>query len=81
MAEKETAGATIPVRVGMTGRKVHGPNSPDVIEGRVSLGHRDEAFTVGVPTIQEVDYDTAVSLFGQEKADELFRGVKEDENG
>jgi hypothetical protein len=74
----ENQKATVPVRVKLGAVKVHGPNSPAVLDGSVPEGHRERLETEG-PTIQQIDYETAVKMFGREKADDLFQGVPEED--
>jgi hypothetical protein len=71
--------ATITVRVQQAAVKIHGENSPDVLSGKVSVGHREEV--ASGEKLREINYETAVELFGIEDADELFRGVKEEQDG
>jgi hypothetical protein len=59
------AGATLEVS------KIHGPESPQVLSGEVPLGHVEPI--PGSKKIIEVDYDKAVSMWGEEAADDLFR--------
>lgn len=81
MEHKKGASSTATVRVRCAPVKIHGENSPDVLSGKVELGHR-EPITPGEPSMQEVTYEQAAEMFGKEAADGLFRGVKqEDDNG
>lgn len=79
MANSKTgAPATVRPRVRMSVVKIHDVNSPDVLSGKVPLGHReqkDDKVISGEP----VTYPQAISLFGQEVADQLFAGVKEEQ--
>lgn len=70
--------ATVPVKVEVGAVKIHGPNSPQVLSGEIPEGHREKLDTEG-PTIQQVDYATAVNMFGKDKADELFAGIPEED--
>lgn len=70
--------AKVPVKVSVGAVKIHGPNSPQVLSGEIAEGHREKLDTEG-PTVQQIDYETAVKWFGQEKADELFAGVPEED--
>jgi len=76
MEQKEQSKGTVLARVKQDGVKIHGPNSPDVLSGKVPEGHREVVF--GKESFREVDYQTAVELWGQETADQLFSGVKEE---
>ena len=71
--------ATIAVRVQQAAVKIHGENSPDVLSGRLPVGHREQV--ASGEKLREINYETAVELFGVEDADELFRGAKEDQDG
>jgi hypothetical protein len=68
---KQQQTQTIQARARMSATKIHGPNSPDVISGRVPEGYREDVQCEG-PKMIEVDYDQAVFLWGKETADELF---------
>ena len=72
-------GRVVPGRIRARSRfnvvKIHGANSPQVLAGEVPLGHR-ETISDQVEQYIELDYDQAVEMFGQENADELFKGVK-----
>ena len=68
----ENAKATVPVRVRVGAVKIHGPNSHE------EEGTREEIPTEG-PKLVQVTYDMAVGMFGQEKADELFADVPEED--
>lgn len=72
--------ATVPVRVRMGATKIHGPNSPAVLSGAVAVGHAEPIeFSEGQgEQIKEVDYHTAVEMFGKEKADKLFSGLNKE---
>jgi hypothetical protein len=65
-------------RVRLGASKIHGPNSPEVLTGQVSLGHRENVEFDGesAEQIVELDYESFASLVGREKADEVFRGVE-----
>ena len=75
---KQDTPATVPVKVDVGAVKIHGPNSPQVLSGEIPEGFRERLETTG-PTIQQIDYATAVSMFGKEKADELFAGIPEED--
>lgn len=72
--------ATITATARMGGVKIHGPNSPDVLSGKYPLGYKEHCVDFGEDAVQsvEVNYETAVVLWGVETADKLFAGVKED---
>lgn len=65
--------ATVPARVRVGATKVHGPNSELAPEGT-----RENVTAEGPKTIQ-VNYDQAVDLWGKETAEELFKGVREED--
>lgn len=69
------AETTVKARVNMSAVKIHGPNSPDVLSGRVALGHREDIQTEGEKII-EVTYEQACKLWGKENADTLFQSAK-----
>ena len=72
-----TEGGRVRARVRLGGHKIHGPNSPDVLTGKVPLGHRETVeFEEGsAEQLVELDYESFASLVGREKADEVFKGV------
>lgn len=71
--------ATIPVKASFAGTKIHGPNSPLVLSGEVPVGHREDVpFEGGGTKVVEVNYQTAVEMFGVEEADKLFAGLTEE---
>ena len=73
-----TEGGRVKARVRLGAAKIHGPNSPDVITGKVPLGYREkvEFDAESAEQLVELDYETFASLVGREKADEVFRGVE-----
>lgn len=75
---KTESRATVPVKVSMGAEKIHGPNSPRVLAGEIPEGHREKLECEG-PTVQQIDYASAVNMFGKEKADELFAGIPEED--
>lgn len=58
--------------------KIHRENSPDVISGKVPLGHREEIQMDEPEQVIELTYEQCVEYFGQETADELFKGATHD---
>ena len=73
-----TASGKIKSRVTMEAVKIHGPNSPDVIEGRVPLGHREAIETQG-EQIVELTREQCLEMFGEEETEKLFKDVTETE--
>lgn len=62
---------TAKVRLGVT--KIHGPESPDVVSGRVPLGHRELIQDDQTPlTTMELTYEQACQLWGDEAALAVF---------
>jgi hypothetical protein len=68
---KNAPPAKVKVRVTTGAVKIHGPNSVLAPEGT-----RETLPTEG-PRLIEVTKDVAVSMFGQETADKLFKGVED----
>lgn len=56
--------------------KIHGPNSPLVISGQVPLGHREPIEVSEPEQYVELSKAQCADMFGQEKADELFKGAQ-----
>lgn len=73
MDKQQNDKITVRAKVGAV--KTHGPNSPDVLSGKVPLGF-DESIETEGPQLMEVDYEQAVELFGRENADQLFAAAK-----
>lgn len=69
----ELAQATIRAKATLTATKIHGPNSPDVLSGRVPLGYEESIEMDEPEQYVELTYLEAVEMFGQEQADALFR--------
>jgi hypothetical protein len=67
---KEKPSGTVRAGATLALTKIHGPNSPQVLSGAVAEGF--EETIPGYRKVIEVDYDKAVSLWGEETADELF---------
>ena len=76
----QEAKTAVQVRVRQGRVKIHGPNSPDVISGKVPKGFREE-LTPSEPQLHEINYNDAVALFGKEWADERFPNNQEEANG
>ena len=77
---EQAAKATVKVKATMAAVKIHGPNSPQVLAGEVEEGHRDPiAMDNPGPQLIEMDYQACLAHFGREKADELFRGIPEED--
>jgi hypothetical protein len=66
------AQATVPAKVTLGAVKIHGPNST------LPEGTREDISTEG-PQIKQVTYAEALHMWGKERADELFRGVPEED--
>lgn len=59
---------------------IYGPNNPKVLSGEVPLGHREGiAMDEPGPQLVELTYQECVAFVGEENADELFRGIPEEE--
>lgn len=66
----------VTARARQAGVKIHGPNSPDVLTGKVPVGHREVIdFGENAEQLIELDRDTFAAMFGEEKANEVFKGV------
>jgi hypothetical protein len=77
---REGSPATVRPKVRMGVVKIHGPESLDVLSGKVPLGYReqkDDKVVIGEP----VTYKQAVETFGLGVADRLFAGIKEEDRG
>lgn len=75
----EVAKTRVKVKAQMAGVKTHGPNSLDVLSGRVLVGHQEQIGGFEPEQTIELSYQEATEAFGQEVADHLFRGVPEEE--
>lgn len=73
---KVSEGGTVKARVRQAGVKIHGENSPDVISGKVPLGHREQVdFGENGEQLVELDYAAFAAIVGEDKANEVFEGV------
>lgn len=77
--EQQTKKATIQAKARQDAVKIHGPNSPQVLSGEVPLGHREPIQNESGDQIVELTYVQCVEMFGQEWADDRFRGVPQEE--
>jgi hypothetical protein len=71
MTQKVPTGR-IKTKVKVTAVKIHGPNSPDVIEGRVPLDHRESVQMDQPEQIIELTEAQVRETFGDEIADLWF---------
>ena len=70
------SGTAVKARVRQAGVKIHGPNSPDVISGKVPLGHREAVdFGEDSERLVELDRETFTRMFGEDTAKVVFEGV------
>jgi len=60
----------IKARVTFQAVKTHGPNSPDVLSGKVPEGHREEIAVESSPRMVEMTEEDARKLLGDEIVDE-----------
>lgn len=65
-------GAKIKARAKIGAVKIHGPNSPAVLRGEISLGHREEIEVDEPEQIVELTYEQAAEMFGEDEARRLF---------
>lgn len=72
MSIQQQTPAKVKCKVNMAATKIHGPNSPDVLAGRVPLGHCEDVPFDEPEQYIEVSYAEAVEAFGVEAADKLF---------
>lgn len=73
-----TAAGKIRARVRMDAVKIYRENSPDVIEGRVPLGHREPIETQSEQII-ELTREQCIEMFGEEKTEMLFKGANDEQ--
>jgi hypothetical protein len=72
--EQSASEAKVKVKVAMGAEKIHGPNSPDVLSGKVQVGHREKVEMENPgPTVREVGFTELSSLIGEEEAKKVFR--------
>jgi hypothetical protein len=57
--------------------KIHGPNSPDVLSGKVAEGHREEIAIESAPRTVELSEEDARELLGDEIVNEWLQRSEE----
>jgi hypothetical protein len=71
-------GGKVKARVRQAGVKIHGPNSPDVITGKVPLGFRETVdFGENGEQLVELDRAAFAQMFGEDEANRVFEGVND----
>lgn len=75
MGQKENPPGRVKARVTMAAVKTHGPNSPDVISGKVPLGHQEEIHIEPSQRLIELSEQEVRESLGDEIADEWFGRV------
>jgi hypothetical protein len=63
----------IRAKVTISAVKVHGPNSPDVLSGKVKLNHREVIDVSSSEQTIELTEEEVRKMFGDEIADRWFR--------
>ena len=77
---EQAAKTKVKVKATMAAVKIHRANSPDVLSGRVPEGHKEAiAMDNPGPQLVELTYQECLMHFGPDKAEELFRGIPEED--